>query len=67
MMTIAITDGTLKARVGKYMIYDIDYLLDNLSREVYLLESYRKQPPLMKFDKDEFFKKVEEMENNEST
>ena len=27
---------------GTSVTYDIDYLLDNLAREIYLLESYRK-------------------------
>ena len=37
-----IPKGTRKIRTGNYVIYDIDFLLDNLSREVYLLEESRK-------------------------
>lgn len=33
---------TLKARSGEYVIYKVDYLLDHLAREIYLLESGRK-------------------------
>ena len=33
--------GTLKARSGEYVIYKVDYLLDHLAREIYLLESGR--------------------------
>lgn len=34
-------DGhTLKRMTGDYVTYKIDYLLDHLAREVYLLESY---------------------------
>lgn len=32
----------LKRRSGDYVTYKIEYLLDNLAREIYLLESYRK-------------------------
>ena len=31
----------LKRRSGDYVTYNIEYLLDNLAREIYLLESYR--------------------------
>ena len=36
-----IPEGTRKIRTGNYVIYNIDYLLDNLAREVSLLEDYR--------------------------
>ena len=32
----------LKRMSGDQVTYDVDYLLDNLAREVYLLESYRR-------------------------
>ncbi len=32
----------LKHMSGNQVTYDVDYLLDNLAREVYLLESYRR-------------------------
>lgn len=32
----------LKARHGDYVLYKIDYLLDHLAREIYLLESVRR-------------------------
>lgn len=32
----------LKARHGKYVLYKVDYLLDNLAREIYLLERVRR-------------------------
>lgn len=41
MTKIELKDGTKKMWNGKYVIYDIDYLLDNLAREVYLIEAYR--------------------------
>ena len=31
----------LKARHGEYVVYKIDYLLDNLAREIYLLKGTR--------------------------
>ena len=43
-MNVEIKDGTLKARHGKYVVYDVDYLLKNLSREVYLLEASKRCP-----------------------
>lgn len=33
--------GLLKARHGNYVVYDVDYLLDNLAREVNIMESVR--------------------------
>ena len=41
-MTVELNDSIRKARKGNLVIYDIDYLLENLPREIYLLESYRK-------------------------
>ena len=36
-------DGKLLKRMtGEYVTYKVDYLLDHLAREVYLLESYRR-------------------------
>ena len=32
----------LKKRAGEYVTYRVDYLLDNLAREIYLLEALRK-------------------------
>ena len=43
-MNVEIKDGTLKARHGRYVVYDVDYLLKNLSREIYLLESSKRCP-----------------------
>lgn len=37
-MMIEISDGTLKKRTGKYVVYDVDYLLNHLAQEIYLLE-----------------------------
>ena len=37
-----IAEGTLKARHGDYVLYKVDYLLDNLTREVYIMEGARK-------------------------
>lgn len=34
--------GLLKARHGDYVIYKVDYLLDNLTREVYIMEGARR-------------------------
>lgn len=39
--TIRIEDGLKKARRGNYVIYDVDFLLDNLAREVNIMESVR--------------------------
>lgn len=34
-------EGLKKSRRGKYVIYDVDFLLDNLAREVNIMESAR--------------------------
>ena len=34
-------EGLKKARRGNYVIYDVDFLLDNLAREVNIMESAR--------------------------
>ena len=39
--SIRIEDGLKKARSGNYVIYDVDFLLDNLAREVNIMESTR--------------------------
>ena len=35
--------GLLKSRHGNHVVYDVDYLLDNLAREVNIMESARRQ------------------------
>lgn len=40
-MKIEIPEKTLKYRKGNYVLYDVDYLLDHLAQEVFLLENYR--------------------------
>lgn len=51
-----IPKGTKKIRTGNYVIYDIDYLLDNLAREVCLLETVRRDNKIVvaqkEFEKD---------------
>ena len=37
-----IDKGVLKARHGDYVLYKVDYLLDNLVREVNIMESARR-------------------------
>lgn len=37
-----IDKGTLKARHGDYILYKVDYLLDNLTRECYIMEGARR-------------------------
>lgn len=37
-----IDENILKARHGKYVLYDVDYLLNNLVQEVYIMESARR-------------------------
>ena len=37
-----IDKGCLKARHGDYVLYKVDYLLDNLAREVNIMESARR-------------------------
>ena len=34
--------GILKARHGDYVLYKVDFLLDNLAREVYIMEDARR-------------------------
>jgi hypothetical protein len=36
-MQINITDGCLKCRIGNYVVYDIDYLLEHQNVELELL------------------------------
>ena len=40
--SISLEDGLKKARRGNYVIYDVDFLLDNLAREVNIMESTRR-------------------------
>lgn len=37
--TIVIDDSILKMRCGDIVAYNVDYLLKNLAREIYLLEA----------------------------
>lgn len=37
-----IDTGLLKARHSDYVLYKVDYLLDNLTREVYIMEDARR-------------------------
>lgn len=37
-----IDKGLLKARHGYYVLYKVDYLLDNLTREIYNMEDVRR-------------------------
>lgn len=37
-----ISKGLLKTRHGDYVIYKVDFLLDNLTREVYIMEGARR-------------------------
>ena len=37
-----IDKGTLKVRHGEYVLYKVDFLLDNLAREVNIMESVRR-------------------------
>ena len=38
-----INKSLLKARHGNHVVYNVDYLLDHLAREVYLMESVRRK------------------------
>ncbi len=38
---LCVPKGVVKARFGNYIVYDIDYLLENLSREITLLTQAR--------------------------
>lgn len=49
-MKIDIDDKVLKARVGNLVIYDIDYLLKHLDREIELLKKHRHDMPLIDFE-----------------
>jgi hypothetical protein len=40
--SISLEDGLKKARRGNYVIYDVDFLLDHLAREVNIMESARR-------------------------
>ena len=59
-MKIEIPEGTLKFRKGKYVLYDIDYLLDHLSQEVHILEEYR-QNKGNKIDWEMLLSKIREL------
>lgn len=43
-----IEKGTLKARHGDYVLYKVDFLLDNLTREVYIMEGARRMTRRMR-------------------
>ena len=51
-MIIEVNDGVRKARHKNLVIYDIDYLLKHLAREIYLLEGYRQQKEKADFNTD---------------
>lgn len=42
-MNIDIKDGTKKIRMGEYVIYNVDYLLDHLAQEVAIMENARQR------------------------
>lgn len=48
-MTIELKDKCVKSRQGKYVVYDIDWLLDHLASEIALLWN-AKQRDVMAFD-----------------
>lgn len=54
-MLVNVPKGTVKTTCGNYVIYDRDYLLENLPREIYLLEGTRQVTA--KIDK-EYIEKV---------
>ena len=49
-MLIEINDDVLKSRHGNLVIYDIDYLLKHLDREIELLKKYKQDMPLIDFE-----------------
>ena len=57
-MKIEISDGCLKSRQGKYVIYDIDYLLSHLASETALLWNSR-QRKVEVFDKEKMWREIE--------
>lgn len=64
-MIIEIKDKCLKARQGKYVVYDVDYLLSHLAGEVALLwnSQNRKAEPL---DKNKIWREIEKGENDKA-
>ena len=62
-MKIEISDRCLKSRQGKYVIYDVDWLLKNLASEVALLWD-SKHRKVQKIDKNMIWR---EEEMNEDT
>lgn len=50
--SISLENGLKKARRGNYVIYDVDFLLDNLAREVNIMESARQWKELKENDND---------------
>lgn len=62
-MNVEIKKGTMKMAVGNYVIYDRNYLLDNLSREIYLLAT-NKQRTVKKFSKEDFERFVDEQKTD---
>ena len=63
-MKLDVNDNVLKAHIkndkGDFVVYDIDYLLNNLTREVYLLEKYRQDRKNVINTKEEL-KKIREI------
>ena len=47
-----IDNKLLKSRHGDFVIYKVDFLLDNLTREVFNMEGARRMKPVMEDDND---------------
>ena len=58
-MTIEVSDKTLKKRTGRFVVYDVDYLLNHLAQEVALLYNSNNRK-VSRFDPKMF---INEMEN----
>lgn len=59
--SIDIPDGIKKARTKNYVVYDIDWLLDHLAQEIYLLEyGRRKMKDISTFTLEDIKKELEQ-------
>lgn len=64
-MTIEISDKTLKMRKGKFVVYDVDYLLNHLAQEVALLYNSNNRK-VSRFDSEKFWNEIDQVREGEN-
>ena len=64
-MTIEISDKTLKKRTGRFVVYDVDYLLKHLAQEVALLYNSNNRK-VSRFESEKFWEEIEQVREGEN-